>query len=550
MSEIKEKLAELGVAYQGASKYYTACPECSKDRKKVNTKSLLVHLNDKAHIRCFHPGCALNKPRYLGTTEAVRVDRLQYIPLPDDLEIPGLPEGAASYAYTDQTGQIWMYIIRTVDKQFYPLSMSEAGNLVFNAVEKKTLFWLGKPDARQVIVTEGEKAAIAAYQAVQSKGVAVVTWPGGANGVNRGDWDRLAGRDVILWPDNDTPGLEAVRQITALVKPARLRQVDVSGLPEKSDAADFDARGIFKALGSLLELGLLEDGYDLSEYESFVKNYVPGPSIGWAELDSEVELPNSGVVVISGRSGHGKSTSMINIMIQMLKNTTRKVILYSMELTVEQVIEKMVNILDSDIQYKKRGATLNDHYDWLKKKYESGQLQLVGRRMSLKKILAGVGKPIYQDAVIFVDYIQILATEFQSSESRYREIQQQVYLMKDEATKYRLLFFIGSQLTPGEYNPDSDRARESADINNVADLHLKIWSKPAARATGALKKNKKDDTEEDWYDEVPADIVFSVVKNRWGRSGQRFGMHLEAGVRLVPATKKKLEIHTALECDY
>lgn len=549
--DIKKKLDELNIAYQGASKYYTCCPECGPERKKQGTKSLLVQLGDKANVRCFHPGCSLNTPKYLGDTGEVQINKITFSPIPDDLEIPGLPVGAADYAYTDSLGQIWMYIIRTADKQFYPLAMTDTGNLVFNAVDIKTLFWLGSPDASQVIVTEGEKAAIAAYKALGKYKVAVVTWPGGATGTARGDWDRLNGRDVILWPDNDAPGLEAMHNIAAKLQPARLRQVNLEGLPAKADAADLTAAEIFERVRNLDELGGLEDRYDLTKYEEFVKNYVPGPSLGWKELDSEVELPASGVVVISGRSGHGKSTSMINIMIQMLKNTDRKVVFYSMELTVEQVIEKMVNILDSDVKYKTRGATLNDHYQWLKGKASTGQLQLVGRRMSLKKILAGVAKPIYRDALIFIDYIQILATENQSADSRYREIQNQVYAMKDEATRHRLLFFIGSQLTPGEYSPDSDKSRESADINNVADLHLKIWNKSAARATGAVKRPKKDDPGEgeDWYDEVPADIVFSIVKNRWGRAGQRFGMHLEAGVRLIPATKRS-EIREVLESEY
>ena len=191
---------------------------------------------------------------------------------------------------------------------------------------------------------------------------------------------------------------------------------------------------------------------------------------------------------------------------------------------------------------------------WLKEKSRSGQLQLVGKRLSLKKILAGVAKPIYRGAVVFIDYIQIMATENQSADARYREIQNQVYTMKDEATKNELIFFIGSQLTPGEYSPDADKSRESADINNVADLHLKVWNKQAARAAGALRRVKRDGNEEteDWYDEVKAEIVFSVVKNRWGRSGQRFGMHLDAGVRLTPATKASnvREIMETIESEY
>ena len=66
------------------------------------------------------------------------------------------------------------------------------------------------PDAA-VILVEGEKTADA-LQAVLSH-VVVITWMGGANGINVADWTPLHGRKVIIWPDNDWQGLSAAIQI-------------------------------------------------------------------------------------------------------------------------------------------------------------------------------------------------------------------------------------------------------------------------------------------------------------------------------------------------
>ena len=68
-----------------------------------------------------------------------------------------------------------------------------------------------KPDksaSDQVLVVEGEKAADAAYRVIGD--MAVVTWPGGVNAVSKAAWARLKGKRLVLWPDNDAPGIAAM----------------------------------------------------------------------------------------------------------------------------------------------------------------------------------------------------------------------------------------------------------------------------------------------------------------------------------------------------
>jgi hypothetical protein len=67
---------------------------------------------------------------------------------------------------------------------------------------------------RQVIVVEGEKTRDALAGAT---GRAVVTWPGGTNGVAHADWTPLVGLDVIVWPDADDPGWNAAKEVAARV---------------------------------------------------------------------------------------------------------------------------------------------------------------------------------------------------------------------------------------------------------------------------------------------------------------------------------------------
>ena len=59
-----------------------------------------------------------------------------------------------------------------------------------------------------VIVVEGEKACDAGRLLLPA--YVVVTWPGGSKGIAHVGWSPLAGRDVFLLPDADTPGRDAM----------------------------------------------------------------------------------------------------------------------------------------------------------------------------------------------------------------------------------------------------------------------------------------------------------------------------------------------------
>lgn len=66
------------------------------------------------------------------------------------------------------------------------------------------------PDA-PVLVVEGEKTCDAA-QLLFPKAVAI-TWSGGCKALGKSAWATLTGRKVILWPDNDAPGDQAMAEL-------------------------------------------------------------------------------------------------------------------------------------------------------------------------------------------------------------------------------------------------------------------------------------------------------------------------------------------------
>jgi len=62
----------------------------------------------------------------------------------------------------------------------------------------------GMKDAAQVVLVEGEKCA----QALIGAGVTATTAMHGANApIDKTDWSPLSGKAVLIWPDNDAPGM-------------------------------------------------------------------------------------------------------------------------------------------------------------------------------------------------------------------------------------------------------------------------------------------------------------------------------------------------------
>lgn len=105
----------------------------------------------------------------------------------------------------------------------------------------RPLYRLDQLGTGQVIVVEGEKKADAL--AALFDDVSVVTWAGGARAIRQTDWKPLAGRKVIIWPDNDTAGALAANDIgdeLLKAKAASIRFLDPMGQskPEKWDAWD------------------------------------------------------------------------------------------------------------------------------------------------------------------------------------------------------------------------------------------------------------------------------------------------------------------------
>jgi len=94
-------------------------------------------------------------------------------------------------------------------------------------------------NANRVYITEGEKAADAA----RSIGLVATTSAHGSQSPDKTDWTPLAGKECIVLPDNDLAGEKYANAVAAiltkLTPPAVVKVVQLPGLPEHGDIADW-----------------------------------------------------------------------------------------------------------------------------------------------------------------------------------------------------------------------------------------------------------------------------------------------------------------------
>lgn len=156
---------------------------------------------------------------------------------------------AATWKYRSPDGRILLAIVRfenvengAVRKSVLPFFFGvdgkwHSGNPYAKHRPLFNLDRLAADKSSPVLVVEGEKCA-----SVNVPGYITTTWPSGALSTARADWSPLEGRTVLVWPDADSPGLQAAAAVRRHLPQAQI--LDVQGKPDGWDIADAVQDGI------------------------------------------------------------------------------------------------------------------------------------------------------------------------------------------------------------------------------------------------------------------------------------------------------------------
>jgi hypothetical protein len=147
--------------------------------------------------------------------------------------------------YYDRNGNEHFVIARfdgVNEKQFRPFSRNGSGWIVKDPPGKLPLFRLPElidRKSERVFVVEGEKPVCE----LVTLALLVITSAHGAKSAHKTDWQPLAGREVVILPDNDAEGRVYAQTVagilTRLTPPAEVRIVELPGLPPKGDCVEW-----------------------------------------------------------------------------------------------------------------------------------------------------------------------------------------------------------------------------------------------------------------------------------------------------------------------
>ena len=222
--------------------------------------------------------------------------------------------------YRDAEGRLLCVVQRFMDdaggKEDLPFTWCRNGDGVMQwanrrLLDPQPLYGLDalaqRPDA-PVLLVEGEKCKDVAAGCADLADYVAMSWLGGCNGWKKADWQPLAGRDVVLWPDCDSQR----RKMTKKEAESGCKPEDMPFLPYEEQPGMAAMLGIAEKLAGLgcavrlvevAQPGVWPAGYDVADVVQGGQPLVPLPLHVAALLDYPLAAPVPAFPPYPDRSG-------------------------------------------------------------------------------------------------------------------------------------------------------------------------------------------------------------------------------------------------------
>lgn len=195
------------------------------------------------HTMSSSPAAKKPKTLHASADRAIRAARWTCKDKDDPDWKPDVVKLAGRWTYHGKEGETLLIVVRFQlpdgSKSYSQVHPVEGGWYVGMPAGSRPLYRLPEVlDADRIYFTEGEKAA----DAIAALGLVATTTPGGAKGVRKADLAPIAGRHVVVLPDNDVPGREYAAKLVGLLTKAgaaSVKVVKLPNLPDKGDVVDW-----------------------------------------------------------------------------------------------------------------------------------------------------------------------------------------------------------------------------------------------------------------------------------------------------------------------
>ena len=214
-----------------------------------------------------------------------------------------------------------------------------------------------------------------------------------------------------------------------------------------------------------------------------------GLASGFYELDSFTQgFQKSDLIIIAGRPSMGKTALSLNIGLNIIKNLGLPVIFFSLEMSKEQLIYRLLTTETSISSIRlKTGNLYKD--DWLKLN------EIIQNLSNLPLFIDDTPNPTIQDikmkikkvifeqnqiGLVVIDYLQLMQNSKFKTENRSQELSQITRSLKNIAREFQVPIIALSQLSRNVENRNNKRPilsdlRESGSIEQDADVVLMLY---------------------------------------------------------------------------
>jgi replicative DNA helicase len=210
---------------------------------------------------------------------------------------------------------------------------------------------------------------------------------------------------------------------------------------------------------------------------------------GFYDLDSLTQgFQKSDLIIIAGRPSIGKTALGLNIAINTIKNTKLPVLFFSLEMSKEQIMYRLLSMETNITQIQLRSGKLTQN-DWLKLNKifkilsklplfinDTSYLSIQDLRSKIKTVIFEQN----QIGLIIIDYLQLIQNSNIKIENRVQELSNITRSLKAIAREFDIPIIALSQLSRNVENrvdkkPILSDLRESGSIEQDADLVLMLY---------------------------------------------------------------------------
>lgn len=276
--------------------------------------------------------------------------------------------------------------------------------------------------------------------------------------------------------------------------------------------------------------------YTLEDYTSDTMASEEGLSTGYNKLDLYAKIPQEAITIIAGRPAHGKTTLLLNLMINMVRKYPDKhFYFFSYEEARRRLVDMCLAIMSRDIlnenqnldaisAYIKRGDASRPALQKALFEFSdlacSGRLMLIDKPYFVDELAGHIDRLSQEDSNlggVFIDYIQKVKVKgLTGKESRQVQIQKVSEAIRETAVSSRIPILCGAQLgRPDNRGKEEDaitldNLRESGDIEQDANLVLGLLNE----AMRLKDKGKDEESSRISVNKTPLQIT--ILKNRHG----------------------------------